>query len=314
VTPAPAWSDALVAADERCAQSVAGAADAAEAARPPRPYWTHPLWLAGLGALVLHTGLALAVLDFLGQSRAAAMGSITILWNGALAAGFLGERFTAWDGLSTTIIVTGAVVSLVYGSNGNAAQPVVSLATFLAVMARPIDYIGGAAVAVLGGASWLGVRALSRLGAARTAGQVRLECYLRIFISALGTGATGMVANAVIASISGAVHDASAASILTAWQFYVLLIALPFSLILQLGFLNSALRQLDALEIIPPYQAGVVVIGLAWGMVFTDDACVAAPALRLCMGGRRRAAPGQEPLDSSHFLAPAAPAQQWNDG
>ena len=48
--------------------------------------------------------------------------------------------------------------------------------------------------------------------------------------------------------------------------------ALPCSLVLQLGFLNSALRQMDALEIIPPYQASIVIIGLAWGMVFTGDA------------------------------------------
>ena len=60
--------------------------------------------------------------------------------------------------------------------------------------------------------------------------------------------------------------------IFTAGQFYLLVIALAASLVLQLGFLNSALRQLDALEIIPPYQAGVVIVGIAWGMVFTDDA------------------------------------------
>ena len=107
---------------------------------------------------------------------------------------------------------------------------------------------------------------------ARTPGQIRLECYLRILISALGTGLTGMVATAVINSIGGAVRTADAASIFTAWQFYILVIALVLSLILQLGFLNSALRQLDALEIIPPYQAGVVIVGIAWGMVFTDDA------------------------------------------
>jgi hypothetical protein len=214
------------------------------------------------------------VLNFLGQSRAAAFGSITILWNAGLAAGCLGERFTAWDGLSTSVIVTGAVISLVFGSSGNSSQPVTSLASFISVVARPIDYIGGAVVFVVSAASWVGIRVIAARGAARTPGQIRLECYLRVLISALGTGLTGMVANAVINSIGGAARANDAASIFTAWQFYILVIALPFCLILQLMFLNSALRQLDALEIIPPYQAGVVIIGIAWGMVFTDDACV----------------------------------------
>ena len=267
--PVEEWADAFVVSDEK-SSSAAQAKSASSAAK--RPYFTHPLWLLGLLSLVVHTGLALAVLDFLGQSRAAAMGSITILWNGALAAGCLGERFTAWDGLSTTIIVTGAVISLIFGSSGNSSQPVTSLASFISIVARPIDYIGGAVVFVVAAASWAGIRTIAARGAARTPGQIRLECYLRILISALGTGLTGMVATAVINSIGGAVRTADAASIFTAWQFYILVIALVLSLILQLGFLNSALRQLDALEIIPPYQAGVVIVGIAWGMVFTDDA------------------------------------------
>ena len=172
----------------------------------------------------------------------------------------------------TAVILVGAVVSLVFGSSGNAQQPVENLASFCAVLLRPIDWIGGAVVLVVSAVAYFFVRRLAARGAARTPAQVRTECYLRILLAALLTGLTGMLATAVVKSIGGAADGGGALSIVAAWQFWLTLLALPCSLVLQLGFLNSALRQMDALEIIPPYQASIVIIGLAWGMVFTGDA------------------------------------------
>ncbi len=50
--------------------------------------------------------------------------------------------------------------------------------------------------------------------------------------------------------------------LVSAYQFWLLLLALPVSLVLQLGYLNSALSQMDALDIVPVYQASVIIIGL----------------------------------------------------
>jgi len=81
-----------------------------------------------------------------------------------------------------------------------------------------------------------------------------------------------MCASSVVKGIGGAIREGSATSLLTAFQFYLLLLSLPVSLVLQLGYLNSALAQMDSLEIVPPYQASVIIIGLLWGWVFTGDA------------------------------------------
>lgn len=71
-----------------------------------------------------------------------------------------------------------------------------------------------------------------------------------------------MCSSSVVKGISGAIRDGDASEVLASYQFWLLLVSLPLSLVLQLGYLNSALAQMDALEIVPPYQAAVIVIGL----------------------------------------------------
>lgn len=240
-------------------------------------YFTQPLWVLGIGCMVIGSGLSFAVFSFLGQSRASAMAAITILWNGILATMCLGERFSAWDGLVSAVIVCGAVVAVVFGSSGAATQPTDDLPSVITMLSRQTVWVAAIVVIILYFSALATVKLIARKGKARSALQIRIECYLRVLLAGTHTGITGMLASSVVKSISGAAREGTAKEVAGAWQLWVMLLCLPVSLVLQLGFLNSALSQMDALEIVPPYQASVICIGLAWGVVFLGDADTMAP-------------------------------------
>lgn len=50
--------------------------------------------------------------------------------------------------------------------------------------------------------------------------------------------------------------------------FYVFLISLPLTTVLQLKCLNSALANFDSLLVVPIYQASICIIGVVWGWIF----------------------------------------------
>lgn len=257
-----------------------------EVTRQKQSFSKQPLFWLGIVFMGIGAALSFAVFAFLGQSRASAMAAITILWNGIMSALFLNERFTAWDGLVSSVIICGAVIAVVYGSSGASTQPVDSLSAVVDMLSRQIVWVAAIVVIVIYGLALVAVRRISRVGRLRTTGQIRLECYLCILISAIHTGITGMLSSSVVNSISGAVQSDTGSDTAGAWQFWLLVVCLPASLVLQVSFLNSALSQMDALEIVPPYQAGVICIGLVWGIVFLGDADTMEPsALALfCVG------------------------------
>lgn len=164
---------------------LAALAEAEEKAGGPKKKGKHyirqPLWWLGIFCMVIGAILSFAVFAFLGQSRASAMAAITILWNGILASLCLGERFSAWDGLVASVIVCGAVVAVVFGSNGAGSQPTDNLPTVIAILSRQIVWIAAIVVILIYAATYVAVRFISRKGKARTLGQVRtmLWCQLQ---------------------------------------------------------------------------------------------------------------------------------------
>lgn len=193
---------------------------------------------------------------------------MTIVWNGALASIFLGERFTAWDGLVTLTIITGAIIAVVFGAVGASLQPTYDIVSVVEQLSRLSVLIATVLVSAMWITSFFAVRWIASYGAARTRLQIRIECYLRIFLAGLLTGVNGMFAAAVVKSITGAVDGNE----VRAWQFWCFVVGLVPGVLLQLGYLNSALAQLDSLEVVPPFQVNVIFVGLVWGMVFTGDA------------------------------------------
>ena len=240
--------------------------------RHKRRYYADPLWLMGIGGMLAGALLSFLVFNYLGQSRASAMASITIVWNAILASAVLGERFTLYDGVVTGVIVGGATVAVVFGAAGAASQSSSDLAAVVEQLSRQIVWVAGPVVVVVWLAGDAGVRYLAAKGPRRSLLEVRIECYMRIFLSGIMTGVTGMLASSVVKSLGGAARGTGGLPVASSYQFWLMLFSLPASLVLQLGFLNSALAQLDALEIVPPYQAAVIIIGLLWGWCFTGDA------------------------------------------
>jgi drug/metabolite transporter (DMT)-like permease len=242
-------------------------------AKRKKKYYTEPLWWCGLLAMVVSSLLSILVFRFLGQSRASIMASITIVYNCAMAAVFLGERFTAWDALVTAVILTGAATAVVFGSSGASSQPTNDLASVVAMLSRTVVLVTGLVAAAMWVAAFLYVRRLAAKGKSRTPGEVRLECYLRVIVlSGIMTGTSGLLASSVVKSIGGAAREGSAGAVFSSPPFLLMLAALPCSLVLQVGWLNSALAQLDALEVVPVFQSAVIVIGLLTGIILTGDA------------------------------------------
>jgi len=238
-----------------------------------KKYYTEPLWWCGLLAMVVSSLLSILVFRFLGQSRASIMASITIVYNCAMAAVFLGERFTSWDALVTAVILTGAATAVVFGSSGASSQPTNDLASVVAMLSRTVVLVTGLVAATMWVAAFLYVRRLAAKGKSRTPGEVRLECYLRVIVlSGIMTGTSGLLASSVVKSIGGAAREGSAGAVFSSPPFLLMLAALPCSLVLQVGWLNSALAQLDALEVVPVFQSAVIVIGLLTGIILTGDA------------------------------------------
>jgi hypothetical protein len=99
-----------------------------------------------------------------------------------------------------------------------------------------------------------------------------VECACRALTAGLFSGTTGLLSKIVVVGLVTAVSRQDAAAVLGRWEWYISLIALVLSLVLQLRWLNSALSRFEALEAVPIYQSSISLIGMAFGWVFGSEA------------------------------------------
>jgi drug/metabolite transporter (DMT)-like permease len=238
-----------------------------------RRYYLSPLWLLGIVFLLLGAVLSFLVFAFLGQARASALAALTIVWNALLSRFFLKEDFTIVDLTCTAVIVAGAVISVIFGSSGATSQSVQNIKTIVASMSRPIIWQGAIVLFGVWATCYSVIRYSVRRKQRGTRSELmkRCEVYLRLLLAGIFSGSTGMLAKNVVQSISGAIKEHSA-YFLGRFEFWLFLIFLPVSLLSQLYFLQSSLSELDSLEVVPPYQASIILIGLAWGWIFGSEA------------------------------------------
>jgi drug/metabolite transporter (DMT)-like permease len=145
-------------------------------------------WLLGICCMALSAILSFAVFAFLGQSRASAMASITVLWNLILSAIFLKERATVVDGLIALIIAVGAVITVVFGAEGSGALPETNIYSVIEVLSRPIVWQAAIVVIIIYFTSYFTIRWISKKGKERTPVQLRTEIYLRCLLADLHCG------------------------------------------------------------------------------------------------------------------------------
>lgn len=234
-----------------------------EVGAPSRKYWRDPRWLAGLACIALASVLVLVNYSLLGQSRAAAMSSLTIVTNAIMAHYYLHEAFGGWDAAATLIISTGIVIAVVGGSS-EGGQPQTTFDALLKGLDNTTVYATAGSIVALAITLQALILYLERRRAtlhSHVAAQV--ECVSRALLAGIFSGSTGFFAKGVVVAIS---NPKSANGYVA-----IFIVGLPLAIFGQLKTLNNGLRAFDAVVIVPLYQAAVVICGVVYGMVFFGE-------------------------------------------
>lgn len=240
---------------EKTAEAAALADGSITQPMPRKPYYRQWSWLAGIACLLISAICSLGVFALLGQARASSLAAMTIVWNGLLSRAFLGEVFTSVDAISSVLVILGALIALIFGANGAAEVTGKTIDELVHSLRRTVVVVAAIILTCLYCIAYWYNRSMNKRAAegTRTESQKRAQCYVRVALAALFSGSTGMLSKDVVICLVQMVQTRSA-YVLTRFECYLFLACLPLSLVLQLGYLNSALRELDALEVVPPYQ------------------------------------------------------------
>jgi hypothetical protein len=223
-------------------------------------YYKDPGWVVGLVCMTIASVGSLGNYALLGQSRASAMASITIVTNAIMAKYFLGEYIGLMDVLVIAVITVGVTIAVVYGATAG-AQTTTTLTEICALLSRDAVYVATALIVLYAGFAELATRVLRAraLTGKQSNAEAKLECFLRAFTAGLFSGSTGFFAKAVVATIGSMAATHSSAD-LAKWQFWLFLIGLPCSILFQLRGLNAGLRYFDVSQVVPIYQSSIIFV------------------------------------------------------
>lgn len=239
----------------------------------PRRYWRDRRWMAGLVCMAIASMLVLVNYGILGQARASAMSALTIVTNALMAKYYLREAFTLLDIAATVFIIAGIVTAVVFGATAGAAD-LESLSQLIATMSNDTVYVASAFIVVTVCALY-GVVSYSdffeRKKGRRSQRLRGIECFARALLAGIFSGSTGFFAKAVTYAIRDSVAVHNPAGSFGNGYFYIFIIGLPLSIFMQLKTLNEGLRNFDAVEIVPMYQAAIVCVGVSWGWTFYQE-------------------------------------------
>ena len=272
---APAAGTAAgAAATAGAAAPAAGTAAGAAAAAAPRAHWARePLFVVGVSCMIVSALVSLGVFALVGQSVASAFSGITIVWALVLAYAVLQERVTATDVALALVLTLGAVLCVVFGRSGGAADagPALSPGEVAAYFSRPAVVVAApiflVAAAVCGG-TLLVLRA-RRHRQRPSVVELRLGAAIAVLLAGLFSGATGTCSRAFVGlAFSVTLGGARAAAVLASPAIWLFVVALLASLVGQVASLNAALRLRPAAEVVPAYQGSILLLGTLFGFVF----------------------------------------------
>ncbi len=222
-----------------------------------------------MGCLIGGAVLSLAVFALLGQSRAAAMASVTIAVNAILATRWLGEPFTRIDLATTLLIATGTLISVIFGSAAGGPY-LVTVGDVVAGISNATCYIAfGCAMGLI--AVLMAVLRVVQWKGMRSNFEHKVDCFARAVLAGIFSASTGFLTKAAVVCITNIFHN-SDWSDFKRFELYLFIIFLPISLFCQLYSLNSGLKRHDAISIIPIYQSSIVSFGVASGWIFYGEA------------------------------------------
>jgi hypothetical protein len=98
----------------------------------------------------------------------------------------------------------------------------------------------------------------------------RFECFLRALLCGCFSGLTGFCAKAVTCCVTSMIAERSADD-LQRVEFWAFLIIFPVSMVLQVRAMSEALRDFDAMVMVPMYQSCIVIIGVTWGWLYYNE-------------------------------------------
>ena len=254
-------------------------------------------WAVGLVFMAFASICSLGNYALLGQARAAAMASLTIVSNLVMARALLKETLTRTDFAASALIMAGIVVAVVFGSAGGSSAKT-DLDDILALLRRDAVYASAAAIVALLLACEAvvqvserrdGLRASSASSAAagivvdgggdggrivvppaRPRLEAQVECFARALMAGVFSGLTGTLAKATVVSVEAMILAKSPRD-LGRFEIWLIGLSLPLSIVLQLRSLNGGLRRFPALSLVPLYQAFIVICGVSFGYIFFQE-------------------------------------------
>jgi len=236
-----------------------------------RPYVLQPLWLIGLLGVIFGAIADFGALAFAAQSLLTPVGGFTVVANCWFARICLGERMSRKDGIATLLITIGIIMIATSGDKGDTCYTLQQLVTLYGEPSF-VGYIIGVGVTVVG--LYAFHKYATRI---RSIHGPWSPMYTRI-------RRAHMITYPVLSGVMGAQSILFAKSTaeliketargenqLKYFGFYAILAALVFTIVSQLHWLAIALKNADALLVIPIFQSFFIIISIIGGGVYFKE-------------------------------------------
>ena len=239
-----------------------------------KPYYTEPVWVAGMMFIVVDAILDVLSYGLAPQSLLAPLASLTMVFNAIVAPRFLGEPISKDDYYGTFIIVAGVTLTI---TGSEKETPTYDMAAIRALYARTIVPIYLITIGVVLLSLYLWAKQLGPEGeTAEHLAQIRSPMKRKLLAASypiqggIWGGISVQFMKCVVELTKTTMEGDSQLGYFEFWMFTGFL---AVSLILQAHFLNCGLQRFDALFIIPLYQVIWIISGvLGGGIVFNEFA------------------------------------------
>jgi hypothetical protein len=226
-------------------------------------------FITGISLMALSAVVSLAVFALCGQAVASSFATITIIWSLLLSAIILKEPILIIDIIVCSTLILGAVVAVIFGSRvprKESSGPTTIAANFSSFrFILTISCLAGLCIVSMCFTTYL-TRQKKHLS---IFGQ-RLACFSSIFVACIFCGFTGTFSTGFVGLIAFA-FTTSANDVFTYIPTYFIFLSLTASVILQITYLNKALKLRPNNEVVPLYQSGVCTIGVALGLLIFGE-------------------------------------------
>lgn len=223
-----------------------------------------PKWVAGLVCVVVGS-----IIDFLSfglapQSLLAPLAALSLVWNLGMASYLLGEKYTRADIYATILIFVGTGVTISYASH---EEKDYDLATLMDLWGQERMLSYGILVPMLLGLHYAFIKvAESGRVTGRNGKFLRLTGYAG-FAGIIG-GQSLLFAKSAVELLKDAFHGSDAFFHI---QTYLIIGAMTGCLLLQITYLNTALKNFDSLYVIPVYESYWIIAGVVGGLVYFGE-------------------------------------------